>query len=235
MTQQHETQAIEQLGLAALAQRCCEENERFHRGQPHDPRYGYELFRRALAERDELAWEYLYQLFSPMVERWVRRNSVFARSGESSEFLVGAVFFRFWRAITPERFAAFPNLSALLHYLRCCASGAVIDSARTQSWAEILPEETIEHELVSDDAPDTEALDSICRDEFWRHLNALLNGEAERVVMYCSFVLGMRPGDILSRCRNLFSQVAEIYSVRRNVLKRLSRHQELRQMLYLEY
>jgi hypothetical protein len=231
MVQQYDMQALQQLSLAALAQCCQDENERFRRSQPHDPRYGYELFRRALAERDELAWEYLYQIFSPLVERWVRRSSVFARSGESSEFLVGAVFFRFWRAITPERFASFPNLSALLHYLRCCASGAVIDSVRTQSWAEMLPEEALSHELASEDSPDAEALNSICRVEFWSQLNALLNGEAERVVMYCSFVLGMRPGDIYDRCRSLFTQVADIYSVRRNVLKRLSRHHELRHIL----
>src|SRR5262249_27907869 len=121
-----------QMEIGALIQRCIVESERFYRAQPHDTRFAYELFRRALVKRDEVAWEHIYTHYSGLVESWVRRSGAFAGSGESSEYFVSLAFTRFWRAITPERFESFPTLPSLLHYLQLCAGCVVIDSVRTQ-------------------------------------------------------------------------------------------------------
>jgi hypothetical protein len=40
----------------------------------------------------------------------------------------------------------------------------------------------------------------------------------------------MKPGDIFQRYTHLFSSINDVYNVKRNVLGRLSRNQELRQM-----
>src|SRR5206468_3108703 len=69
-----------QMDLFALVRRCLAESERFYRGQPHDTRFSYELFRRALVDRDEIAWEQIYTHCSPLVESWVRRSGAFASS-----------------------------------------------------------------------------------------------------------------------------------------------------------
>ena len=74
-----------QMEIGALVRRCIAESERFYRGQPHDTSFAYELFRRALVERDELAWEHIYTHYGSLVESWVRRSGAFAGSGESSE------------------------------------------------------------------------------------------------------------------------------------------------------
>ena len=58
-----------------------------------------------------------------------------------------------------------------------------------------------------------------------------LNSEAERVVVFRSFVLGMKPGDIYNEYQHLFQNINDVYNVKRNVLGRLSRDPELRQML----
>src|SRR5262249_21476853 len=102
-----------QLSLVALARRCAAESDHFYHSRPYDARFAHELFRRALVERDEIAWEHVYIHYSPLVESWVRRSGAFAGSGESSEFFVGAAFTKFWRAVSPERFATFPTLAAL--------------------------------------------------------------------------------------------------------------------------
>jgi hypothetical protein len=80
-------------------------------------------------------------------------------------------------------------------------------------------------------APDEEAMEHINREEFWNYINAQLNDEAERVVVVSSFVMGMKPGDIYTERPDLFSCVNDVYNVKRNVLGRLSRNQELRRML----
>jgi hypothetical protein len=220
-----------QLDIGVLVRRCVLESERFYRGQPHDTRFAYELFRRALVEHSEQAWEHIYQHYSCLVESWVRRSGAFVGSGESSEYFVGLAFTRFWRAITPERFAAFPTFPSLLHYLQLCSGCVVIDSVRAQSWAEMLPEEAVPFDRAPQASPDEEALERVSRQEFWSYIDAQLNDEAERVVVFDFFVRGLKPGDIYDRRRDLFANVREVYNVKRNVLGRLSRNPDLRRML----
>lgn len=217
--------------LGALARRCVVESERFYRSQPHDASFSYELLRRALVERNEFAWEHVYTQYSPLVESWVRRSGAFVSSGESSEFFVNAAFLRFSRAIGPERFESFPSVAALLHYLQLCAGCVVIDSVRAQSWAEILPEEAMVVARMPQNAPDEEAMERVHREEFWDYINTQLNDAAERAVVFSSFVMGMKPGDIYTRHPDLFDCINDVYNVKRNVLGRLSRNSELRQMI----
>lgn len=223
--------ALAQLDLLTLVRRCAAESERFYRGQPHDTCFSYELFRRALVLRDEAAWEQLYYHYSGLVEGWIRRSGAFTSSGESSEYFVVGAFTKFWRALTPDRFTSFPTLASLLQYLQLCATSVVIDSVRAQSWSEMLPEETISPNHGPQTSPDEEAVSRVDREEFWRFINEQLNGEVERVVVYCSFVLGLTPRAIYAKRGELFSSVNDVYNVKRNVLGRLSRNPQLRQMV----
>jgi hypothetical protein len=218
------------MDLAALVRSSLAESERFYRGHQHDTGFAYELFRRALVERNEIAWEHIYTQYSPLVESWVRRSGAFSSSGETSEFFIGAAFTKFWRAIT-ERFEQFPTLASLLSYLQLCAGSVVIDSVRAQSWAEMLPEEAIPFGHAAPASPDEEAMERVNCEEFWSYVDMQLNSEAERVVVFRSFVLGMKPSDIYNDHQHLFQNVNDVYNVKRNVLGRLSRNPELRQLL----
>jgi DNA-directed RNA polymerase specialized sigma24 family protein len=222
---------ISYMDLTTLVSHCATESERFYRGQPHDTRYSYELFRRALVEGDQQAWEQLYQHYSGLVEGWIRRSGAFVSSGESSEYFVVGAFTKFWRAISAERFASFPTLASLLQYLQLCATSVVIDSVRAQSWSEVVPEEAISPNHGPQTSPDEEAVSRVDREEFWRFINEQLHNEIERVVVYCSFVLGLTPRAIYAKRSELFSSVNDVYNVKRNVLGRLSRNTHLRQFL----
>lgn len=219
-----------QLSLSVLVQHCATESAHFYRGRAHDTRFAHELFRRALVERDELAWEQVYTHYSPLVEGWVRRSGAFASCGESSEFFVGAAFTKFWRAMTPERFITFPTLAALLQYLQLCTSSVVIDSVRAQSWSEMVSDEALPLGQQPQVSPDEQALDRVQRAEFWHTINALLNDDAERAVVIGSFVLGLKPGEIYNNRPDLFESVGDVYNVKRNVLSRLSRNADLRRL-----
>jgi len=223
--------APEAMDVYALMARCATESDRFYKGKNHDTRYSYELFRRALVERDELAWELLYGHYSALVESWVRRTSAFTSSGESSEFFVVGAFTKFWRAVTPDRFVTFPNLAALLQYLQLCASSVVIDSVRSHSWGEMMPEEAASPEQHPQSSPDDEAIDRVARAEFWQIIDGLLNDEGERAVVYGSFVLGMTPRAIAMRYKAIFASVNEVYNIKRNVLSRLGRNTQIHQLM----
>jgi hypothetical protein len=220
-----------QLSLPILVRRCAIESEHFYHNQPYDARFAHELFRRALVEHDEIAWEHVYTHYSPLVESWIRRSGAFAGSGESSEFFVGAAFTKFWRAVTPDRFATFQTLAALLSYLQLCTGSVVIDSVRAQSWAEMVSDEVLPVTQVPQVSPDEQALERVGRAEFWRYIDTQLHGEAERAVVLGSFVLGMKPSEICDERPDLFASVNDVYNVKRNVLSRLSRNPELRRRL----
>ncbi|PDW02053.1 RNA polymerase sigma factor [Candidatus Viridilinea mediisalina] len=228
---QIDPQTLALMDLDSLVCHCATESERFYRGQPHETAYSYELFRRALVERDELAWEQLYLHYSSLVEGWIRRSGAFNSSGESSEYFVVGAFTKFWRAIGPERFTSFPNLASLLQYLQLCATSVVIDSVRAQSWSEMLPEELISPLHGPQTSPDEEAVSRVDRQEFWNFIDEQLHSEVERVVVYCSFILGLTPRAIYAKRSELFQSVNDVYNVKRNVLGRLSRNQHLRQLV----
>lgn len=221
----------EQLDLSALVWRCQLEGGRFLRGLPYDDRYAYELFRRALVDRCEAAWEQLYLLYHAMVRKWVTRHSSFSSSGESCEHFVNLAFTKLWQAIPPERFGSFTSVATLLRYLFHCAQCAVIDTARRQSRAEWLPEEEHDPEWVSPQCLESEAVDRMSNQEFWRSIASELNGEAERVVIVSFFVQGLKPGAIFARHPELFEDIATVYRIKRNVLSRLARRPDLRHLL----
>lgn len=218
------------MDLGGLARRALAESRRFYRHEEYDPRFAYELFRRALVERDDAAWSTIFEQYAPLVEHWVRRTGAFTVSGETSDYFVSAAFTRFWRAIPAERFASFPSLASLLNYLRRCATCVVIDSARSHSFAEMLPEESVNWNDQRLGHADEEATERVSRDEFWRLVDGLLSSEAERVIVRCSFLLGMKPGDIYAEWGVLFSGVEEVYTLKRSVLTRLRKSAELRGM-----
>ena len=217
-----------ELDLSTLVQRCVTKSEHFYRGVAHDSSFAFELFRRALVDQNEAAWEHIYGHYSPLVESWVRRCGAFAQTGETSEYFVVSAFTKFWRAMRNKPFESFPNLAALLHYLQLCTSCVVIDSVRAQSWAEMLPEEALATATDERANPDETVLDRAEKAEIWSCVNTLVSDCAERVILYESFVLGMKPGEIFTRHGALFSSITVVYNTKRNLLERLGRNQQLR-------
>lgn len=219
------------LDLTTLAKRCMLENERFNRGEQSETHFAYELFRRAIAERNQEAWEHIFACYAPLVERWVRRSSVLRSTGESMDYFIGAAFMRFSTTITPNRFESFSTLAGLLSYLQRCTFGAIIDSIRTRSRAEVLIGDAILSSPSLQHVPHEEALARVSGAEFWELIDTLLHSANERLVIYYSFVQGMKPSEILAKRPDMFVSVNQVYTTKRNVLERLGRNQELRELL----
>ena len=101
----------------------------------HDPtalQNGYGLFQQAIVQRVAEAWEQIYQLYTPLVQKWVVRHPSFANTGEDVDYFVNRAFEKMWRALTPEKFANFPELKSLLAYLKMCVNSVIIDHLRAE-------------------------------------------------------------------------------------------------------
>lgn len=219
--------------LADLARDCAQETSRFFRDQNYDPRYCFELFRKAILERDQFAWDAVFAQYGPLVSRWVQQHSRFEATGEEVQYFVNRAFEKIWVALAPEKFQAFTELGPLLRYLKMCVHSVISDYGRSQELAELLSlaeESAVE---IADSSPSLEekALERTDRLKFWEAVNLRLQDEKERRVVYDSFVLGLKPRQVFERMSGLFASIDEIYLVKQNVLARLRRDPEIRLFL----
>src|SRR5581483_5665085 len=89
---------------------------------------GYELFRRAVVDRDIHAWSQIALSYRAMMIGWARRSEAAELSGQQCEDLADEALARAWKALSPEHFAQLPTLAALLEYLGTCVASTAIDA-----------------------------------------------------------------------------------------------------------
>jgi len=112
----------------------------------------------------------------------------------------------------------FTTLAAALCYLRSCLNGAILDTLRAYSRSRevVLPEPGCPDDpAVEDNEEDGRGL--------WETIQDMLPNERERRVAYLLFHCNLKPREIVRLCPQEFSEVQEIYRLRRNIIDRLLR------------
>jgi hypothetical protein len=217
--------------LAEIAARCREETARFLRREEAEDTFCFELFRRAVVERVAVAWEAVYDQYQGIVLAWVRRHPLSGASAEDDAYWVNRTFDRFWSAVGPERFVAFPTMAAVLRYLKMCAHSVLMDDVRARHLTRLEP--LIDQDAEADTTPDTAdvVVDALAGSALWDMINAAMQDEAERRVAYCCFVLDLRPREVQAQYPDLFGSVDDVYRIKRNLIDRLRRNPEIRTFL----
>jgi DNA-directed RNA polymerase specialized sigma24 family protein len=191
-----------------------------------DAKAAYELFHRAVAEHRGIDWEAIYACYAPLVYSWVTRHSGFAQSGEEASYFVNRAFEKMWYAMTPDKIGNFPDLASLLAYLRLCVHSVIIDHIRREQHHDQIGEVAEEH---------SEAIwieqtiwSNIYGQEFWTLIHQRLHNERECQLVYCRFLLDLKPREIYRLFPETFEGVEEVYVMTQNILARLRRDAELR-------
>ncbi|HEY1348363.1 MAG TPA: hypothetical protein VGF67_01900 [Ktedonobacteraceae bacterium] len=212
---------LRQMDLGSLTNRCGDEMKLLRRKQAFDDQYCLEIFRRAILERQEPAWEILQRRFDETVRIWLRSHPSrdLALSRDSEENYVALTFSRFWYAVRDQRLE-FPTLYAALSYLHATLNGVIIDTLRTHKSREIpLPEADSPDEPFSQDEPGDE-------EATWKSLQKLVPDAREQRLVYLLYYCGLKPREILIRCPQEFAEIKEIYRLNHNILERLRRNRE---------
>lgn len=220
---------ITSLTLAGIAHRCSEETHRFFKRLEYDPRYCYELFRRAIVDADQEAHTCLFNQYLPLVAGWIERHPAFPTTGEDTQYFVNRTFEKLWHAVTPAKFSRFDNLKSLLRYLKMCSNSAIVDFNRGRELS-LIEEGSDSEEMRVAPAPgdlETDTVARVDRSQFWRLIVERLNNDKERAVIYASFVLGMKPAELLESQPQLFDDIKDVYRTKQNVLERLRRDTQL--------
>jgi RNA polymerase sigma factor (sigma-70 family) len=225
----HETR-LQHMAVEDLAQKCAQETDLFFAHQEYDSSYGFELFRRAVRNKDERALEVVITQYQPLVARWVDKrmgrhpDSIFI-SEEAQDFIAQA-FERFWASFTPAKFDQSQTLAAVLRYLQMCVHGAITDAWR--KFRRIRLEQEIRDEEQEFAQPASNPEDLLQNDEFWQLIKKKARDPKEYTVVYASFGLALCPREILAEYPGLFRDIKEIYHAKANFLARLERDEEIK-------
>jgi|HigsolmetaAR201D_1030396.scaffolds.fasta_scaffold22750_2 DNA-directed RNA polymerase specialized sigma24 family protein len=187
----------------------------------------YELFRCAILHRDAEAWAVIHARYRNLLMSWAMRCSAQVSTNEWVADIADQAFARAWLALTPERFANFPNLAMILSYLRTCVTTTIIDLVRRHSSNERVQQAIVPH---STPTPEQVALAELDRATIWRITNELVETPSERVVLLESFVNQSPPRTIFMQYPQFFATVEEVYNTKRNLFARLRRNEELRNL-----
>lgn len=214
-------QALKQMSLAQLANRCQEEMRRRRRKEVFDDRYCLEIFHRAIVEGVDPAWAMLQKHFDDTVRIWLRSHPScdVALLRDSEENYVSQTFSRFWYAVRDQR-VEFSTLNAALSYLHATLNGLITDTLRShlRSREVSSPEPESSEEPFAEDQSDDQTT--------WEAIQSLLADERERRVAFLLYYCGLKPREILSRCAGEFSDVKEIYRLNVNIVERLRRNKD---------
>ena len=222
---------LQHLTLVDLAKRCAQETELFFQRQLQDSKYCLELFRRAIRDTDQFAWDMIYVQYKSLVVGWVKNSQAFEASGEEVEYFVNGAFGRLAGILTVEKFSGFAEIGSLLRYLKMCVHSVIVDHNRLADKVNLYPLEDVENEASTDPTLENQSMEHAYRQKFWDLISGRLNDEKERLVMEGLFILALKPRELYERSRHKFSDVDEIYRVKQNILARLGRDPEFGKLI----
>ncbi len=217
--------ALAALALSEVVDGCRDETVRYRRGEAHDDRFCFELFRRAIAERVEPCWEALQTIYRDQVLAWCRRAG---RAGEDFEELAAVAWEKFWQHFTPGKLASAGGTPAVLGYLKTCAMSAAVDAARataaSQRWLDAGELEGPDRQPLPGDVQADRAAAAV----LWQLVDARLRNDRERMLVHLTYEIGLKPAEIQARRPDLFPSTGDVYQATQTILKRLRRTPGLR-------
>jgi len=225
-----DVRCLEPFTTAALIQEAHDEIQCFLRRQPTEGACAFEVFRRAIVLRNEQAWSGIYELYHGLVSSWILRRTR-GWYGDDHELLVNEVFAKFSRSMSPQKLEHFGSAAAILAYLRCCAGSVVVDHHRSQQ-ARLREEPlaSIDQEALLDDPAEVVAT-QLATQAVWQIIDSEVTSSEERLILRAVCALGLSPRELQQRYPVVFPTVEDIYRIKRKLVDRLRRNQELQALL----
>jgi DNA-directed RNA polymerase specialized sigma24 family protein len=222
---------VRELSLVELARRCREETQRFLGGGERDDAYCFEIFHRAVVDRDDAAWEAIVAQYRGIVLAYVGQHSAAGILRETDDFWINRAFQRFWTAVGPNRFGQFPDLPSLLKYLKLCVHSVLMDEMRARRSSASGSLDDVPESVPARTNAERTVVGELSGQQLWEAIMREVQDEPERKVVLLSFARDLKPAEIAERHPELFAGVADVYRIKRNVIERLRRNAEIRSFL----
>jgi hypothetical protein len=204
--------------LPQLMEQCAEQQQLYRKLGQSDDQVCYELTRRALAEHDEDALAAFYRVYEPLVDSWVRRNPLFAQTGEDAHYFTNVVFSNFYYAANGSKFAEkFVSLAHVLAYMRSIVHSSISQYMRYFNRSGEMTGLEPDEDLV---LPDTGGLEhGVNSSALWERIRKLLPNEDDFLLAKAVFQLDQKPAQIAKEYPEKWSNAREVsvalYRIRR--------------------
>lgn len=184
--------------LNELARRCQQENDVYRRIGSSDPSYCLLLFRLALVEKREGAWEKIIECYTPEL-----RNRFFAHPWalllrEYQDDILIMTFERFLERNEKERLQI-TSLGAILNYLHRCLYTAILICKRDSDKQRLIIGTLDDFADMPGLDPTDESLDMLEAREVWKRVAACADNSREERVMHLWLVQDCSAPEIV-RC-----------------------------------
>lgn len=219
---------LREFDTSTLAGRCAEETQHYLHHRPHNEKFCYELFRRAVLDRDILARESINQVYALLVNSWVVR--VAPKLGDEDQaILINDETDHFWSSYSAEKFKRALYLAQILKYWETCVSRAT-----RKVWLKIGAIEQIEPDVELIDPnyqPVPDIVDErIKRRAVWKIILSHCHDDLDQLIARRMIIEDMPPREIFESERNKFPNIQDVYRRIRNLTDRLKRDQRLKRL-----
>ncbi len=203
---------LNEISIQELASLCREESSRYQRCRCEELGYCFELFRRAIVERDQEAWSVLYCQYRSLIAGWV------IGSCDRVDEEVNQVWTKFWKSVGPDTFVSrFSGIGKVMAFLKLCAYSVRIDEHRREKAGGVISLEEVD---LPDHSPPRE--ESLLLEELLKYIEPRLQNEQEQLVFHLSFQVGLKPREIVQNYSNQFSDVKEVMRIKERIVWRLA-------------
>jgi len=203
-----------------LKESCREESKRYQKGRSVRKGACYELFRRAIVDKEQEAWAAVYEQYRRLVITWVQADH------DQVDEQVNEAFAKFWQAVKPDTFVhKFAGIGKVMAFLRLCARSVKIDRIRKQKKAVLIS--TDEVKLTINDSTAPTVLHKIQQDKIREQIQLRLKDDQERLLFYLSFEIGLKPRQIADKYTKEFEDVKEVRRIKERIVLRLRKDSQL--------
>lgn len=224
-------ESLRTMRLADVARRCSEELGKPSHHLQSDERFCLELFRRALIDNDNDAWEALQNQFRERIALWFRLHPYCSEALEiePERNYVDDTFTRLWIWAHNQRAkfnglagfndqAGFNSLPGALRFLHDCLDTQVRDIMRSHRQRQMLSLIDVD---VSIPFPGE---DDVFWQEVWEKIRLLLPNDREYRIIYLTYHDGLKPRQIPQLYPDEFPDIKEVRRPMKNAMERLRNH-----------
>jgi hypothetical protein len=178
-----------------------------------------EVFCFALRENDQRSQRWLQQKFSVIISNWIQDHPKCGLVCQlhTEEFYINETFRCFWQTLLKQQKFDLSCMADVLSYLHVFMNGVILDTLRYNSSPQIEP---IANTGM---AEEVSSYENDSTHDIWELIARKFSNARERRMVYLLFQCDLKPGEIVDRFPNEFSDVNEISHIRRNIMEILTR------------
>ena len=208
-----------QWSIDRLVEQCKTEIERFRKSLEHIDDYCYELFRRAFEDRNNEALASVYQVYYSFVMSWVHRHPAFDSGHMVDEYVVSDSMSQFIYNMRQKPLQDFPNVGAIMGYLKKCVHSAVIAERRQQERHQFM--EQVPDVMIEQSTGGIER--QLMSAEIWDRIIQVLDDDEDVLLARLVFLQDLPPRAITDDYPHLWSDTNSVRVARQRITRKLRR------------